>query len=105
MVSLGQLFTNLLTLININFFTKTQSDNRYIQKSNTSGLMKNDGTVDTSTYLTSHQSITGKEDTSNKRTSSTGFNNTLSDSSYCSEKLIKEYVDDLIGDIDDYIER
>jgi hypothetical protein len=26
----------------------------YVQKSSTSGLLKNDGTVDTNTYLTSH---------------------------------------------------
>lgn len=34
----------------------------YVQKSNTTGLLKNDGTVDTSTYLTQHQDITGKAD-------------------------------------------
>ena len=34
----------------------------YIQKSNTSGLLKNDGTVDTNTYLTQHQDISGKQD-------------------------------------------
>lgn len=33
-----------------------------VQKSATSGLLKNDGTVDTNTYLTSHQDITGKSD-------------------------------------------
>ena len=31
----------------------------YIRKSNTVGLVKNDGTIDTSTYLTSHQSLNG----------------------------------------------
>ena len=35
---------------------KTALDNK-IDKSNTAGLMKNDGTVDTNTYLTSHQSL------------------------------------------------
>lgn len=34
----------------------------YVQKSNTSGLLKNDGTVDTNTYLTQHQDISGKQD-------------------------------------------
>lgn len=34
----------------------------YIGKSNTPGLMKNDGSVDTNSYLTSHQDITGKLD-------------------------------------------
>jgi hypothetical protein len=34
----------------------------YVQKSQTAGLLKNDGTVDTSTYLTQHQDISGKAD-------------------------------------------
>ena len=34
----------------------------FVQKSQTSGLLKNDGTVDTNTYLTSHQDISGKAD-------------------------------------------
>lgn len=33
-----------------------------IQKSQTAGLVKNDGTIDTNTYLTQHQDISGKED-------------------------------------------
>ena len=37
----------------------------YVQKSSTAGLLKNDGTVDTSTYLTSHQSLSGYVQTSN----------------------------------------
>lgn len=32
----------------------------YVQKSQTAGLLKNDGTVDTSSYLTQHQDISGK---------------------------------------------
>ena len=35
-----------------------QSLTNYIQKSQTSGLVKNDGTIDTNTYLTEHQSLT-----------------------------------------------
>lgn len=34
----------------------------YVQKSQTAGLLKNDGTVDTNTYLTQHQDISGKQD-------------------------------------------
>ena len=34
----------------------------FVEKSQTTGLLKNDGTVDTNTYLTQHQDITGKED-------------------------------------------
>lgn len=33
-----------------------------VKLSSTSGLLKNDGTVDTNTYLTTHQDITGKAD-------------------------------------------
>ena len=36
----------------------------YIQKSATGGLVKNDGTIDTNTYLTQHQDISGKADKS-----------------------------------------
>ena len=34
----------------------------YVEKSQTAGLLKNDGTVDTNSYLTSHQDISGKVD-------------------------------------------
>ena len=34
----------------------------YVQKSQTTGLLKNDGTVDTNQYLTQHQDISGKLD-------------------------------------------
>ena len=34
----------------------------FIEKSSTNGLVKNDGTIDTNTYLTQHQDISGKED-------------------------------------------
>lgn len=35
----------------------TAMDVRYIKKSSTSGLMKNDGTVDTNQYISQHQSL------------------------------------------------
>lgn len=41
----------------------------FIKKSTTVGLLKNDGTIDTTSYLSAHQDITGKEDKSNKVTS------------------------------------
>ena len=41
----------------------TQIDlSNYIQKSSTAGLIKNDGSIDTNTYLTTHQDISGKAD-------------------------------------------
>lgn len=36
------------------------NDSNFIETSNTTGLIKNDGTIDTNTYLTTHQDITGK---------------------------------------------
>jgi hypothetical protein len=39
--------------------TSHQSLTDYVQKSQTAGLLKNDGTVDTNTYLTQHQSLSG----------------------------------------------
>lgn len=47
----------------IGFLTQHQSLANYIQKSNTNGLVKNDGTIDTNTYLTQHQDISGKQNT------------------------------------------
>lgn len=38
------------------YATKTDLSN-YVQKSSTAGLLKNDGTVDTNTYLTQHQDL------------------------------------------------
>lgn len=38
------------------------NDSDFIKKSSTSGLVKNDGTIDTNTYLTQHQDISGKAD-------------------------------------------
>lgn len=73
-----------------------------VAKSSTPGLLKNDGTVDTNSYLTS-ASITGKQDVSNLVTS---FSSTTSDSKYPSEKLVKNYLDQLyneIGSLNDYI--
>lgn len=66
--------------------------NNKISKSSTNGLVKNDGTIDTNTYLTQHQDITGKENISNKVTE---WESTLSDEKYPSEKLVKETIDNL----------
>lgn len=42
------------------YLTQHQSLTNYVQKSQTAGLLKNDGTVDTNQYLTQHQDISGK---------------------------------------------
>ena len=57
----------------------------YISTSNTQGLLKNDGTVDTTNYLSTHQDITGKEDKSNKVTS---LSSSSTDTQYPSAKCI-----------------
>ena len=87
-------------------WSSTPSDNKYpseklvkdeldkkISTSNTAGLVKNDGTIDTNTYLTS-ASVSGKEDVSNKITSWSG---TASDDKYPSEKLVKGELDKKIS--------
>lgn len=71
-----------------------QSLTNYVQKSSTEGLLKNDGTVDTTTYLTSHQSLTGYEQTSNKVTS---WSSTTTNGHYPSEKLVKDSLDNKIS--------
>ena len=61
------------------FLTEHQSLTDYVRKSVTTGLLRNDGTVDTTEYISQHQDISMKAD--------------------------KSYVDDLIGDINEYILR
>ena len=72
--------------------TKTELDKK-IATSNTAGLVKNDGTIDTNTYLTS-ASLSGYQTTSNLVTS---FSSTTSDSKYPSEKLTKTELDKKIA--------
>jgi hypothetical protein len=78
----------------------------------TTGLLKNDGTVDTTQYGTYSKpsggipasdlasgvipDVSGKEDSSNKVTS---FQSTPDDTHYPSEKLVKDYIDGICGDI------
>ncbi len=52
MVTTQELYTHLMNLINLQFYNKTESDNKYVQFSSTNGLLKNDGTVDTTSYST-----------------------------------------------------
>ena len=49
----------------------------YVLKNSTTGLLKNDGTVDTNVYLTSHQDISGKANTSDLGT--VAFSNDYTD--------------------------
>ena len=67
--------------------------NNYIQKNNTIGLVKNDGTIDTNAYLTQHQDISGKVNVSDIKDNltSTDVNKPLSANQ---GKVLKELVDD-----------
>lgn len=52
--------TNVSSFTNdAGYLTSHQSLTDYVQKSQTVGLLKNDGTVDTNAYLTAHQSLSG----------------------------------------------
>lgn len=59
----------------------------YVSTSNTEGLIKNDGTIDTTTYLSAHQDITGKEDKFNKVTS---LSSSSTDTQYPSAKAVND---------------
>lgn len=79
--------------VDTNSYLTSSSLSDYVQKSSTTGLIKNDGTVDTSAYITS-SAISGKEDTSNKVSS---WSSTTTDTHYPSEKLVKDSLDDKIS--------
>lgn len=72
----------------------------YIQKNSTSGLVKNDGTIDTNTYLTQHQDISGKADkvvsAVNGNFASLDANGNLQDSG----KKASDFVTDISGKAD-----
>lgn len=79
----------------------TQIDlSNYIQKNLTAGLVKNDGTIDTNTYLTTHQDISGKAD---KVTSATSGNFAGLDSNgniTDSGKKASDFITDVSGKAD-----
>ena len=62
-VTISELYGHLKGLNKQWFYEKSEVDASFIQKSNTSGLVRNDGTIDTSAYLTSAD-ISGKVDVS-----------------------------------------
>ena len=76
----------------------------YLKKSSTTGLMKNDGSVDTNTYLTSHQDITGKADKTGGVAQVTDANanqytNIGSLSSGATQQAINSAINTKLGDI------
>lgn len=109
----AELYGKIKTLNKQWFYEKSEIDTTllgYIQKSQTVGFVKNDGSIDAnsyslashnhdgvyalfnhehSQYLTDHQDITGKEDVSNKSTSIT--TDTGSTSKYPTVKAVEDY--------------
>lgn len=88
--------TNVSSFTNdVGYLTSHQSLTDYVQKSQTAGLLKNDGTVDTNTYLTTHQDISGKANSADLATVATsGSYNDLSN-----RPTIPSKVSDLNNDI------
>lgn len=93
MTEFRTLLSNFVKKSQINGLLKndgTVDTTSYISTSNTQGLLKNDGTVDTTNYLSTHQDITGKEDKSNKVTS---ISSSSTDTQYPSAKAVKDNLD------------
>ena len=128
--------TKVSDLSNDSGFITSSALGNYVQKSNTNGLLKNDGTVDTSAYITSSALsnyvqtssttglikndgtiMTGGTGSSNyaignhshsgyvSATKVTSWSSTVSDGNVPSEKLVKDTIDDLIGEAIQYIQQ
>lgn len=69
-VTVSELYGHLKGLTKQWFYEKSEVDATFIAKSNTVGLLKNDGSVDTNTYLTSSD-ISGKANSSDLSTVAT----------------------------------
>lgn len=113
MATVEQLYGHLKTLNKQWFYDKDEIDTELsdvVRTSNTTGLIKNDGTIDTTTYISEHQDISGKEDSSNKVSA---WSATTNDVNYPTEKLVKDTIDtkvdittyeDAISDLNDEID-
>lgn len=71
--------TSTNDLVNNSGFITQSSLNNYVLKSSTAGLIRNDGSIDTNSYLTAHQDISDKVDRNELATVAiTGSYNNLS---------------------------
>lgn len=88
------------------FLTQHQSLTNYVQKSSTTGLLKNDGTIMTSGTGSTNYAL-GNHTHSGylNATKVTSWSSTVSDSNVPSEKLVKNYIDDQIGTAIQYIQQ
>ena len=82
------------------------NDSNFISTSNTSGLIKNDGTIMTSGTGSSNWEV-GNHTHSGyvSATKVTSWSSTVSDSNVPSEKLVKDTIDSLIGEAISYIQQ
>ena len=99
MTEFRTLLSNFVKKSQINGLLKndgTVDTTSYISTSNTQGLLKNDGTVDTTNYLSTHQDITGKEDKSNKVTN---ISSSSTDTEYPSAKCVYDGIREFINTI------
>ena len=97
------LLSNFVKKSQINGLLKndgTVDTTSYVSTSDTQGLLKNDGTVDTTSYLSIHQDITDKEDKSNKVTS---ISSSSTDTQYPSAKLLYDTTNQLENSIVDMV--
>lgn len=84
------------------YLTEHQSLTNYVQKSSTTGLLKNDGSVMTGGTGSTNYAI-GNHTHSGylSATKVTSWSSTVSDSNVPSEKLVKNYIDTLVGNIEE----
>lgn len=88
------------------YLTEHQSLTNYVQKSSTTGLLKNDGGVMTGGTGSTNYAI-GNHTHSGyvSATKVTSWSSTVSDSNVPSEKLVKDYIDNQIGTAIQYIQQ
>lgn len=84
------------------YLTEHQSLTNYVQKSSTTGLLKSDGSVMTGGTGSTNYAI-GNHTHSGyvSATKVTSWSSTVSDSNVPSEKLVKDYIDTLVGNIEE----
>ena len=96
--------TALVNALTAKFAAINHTHSGYISTSSTTGLIKNDGTIMTSgTGSTNYAAGNHTHSGYVSATKVTSWQSTPSDSNVPSEKLVKDYVDGLIGSAISYI--
>lgn len=119
MASISDLFTNFMRLVNLNFYTKKESNNRFAlitdlsgkadsvhshgnASSSSAGFMSSSDKTKLDSCITSHQDISGKVNTSDIVDNLT-TNNSSKVLSAKQGKVLKEEVDGIVTAIHDVI--